>query len=104
MVTDGLEFNSIEPMETIQTSLDYQMRKNPMGETRKDSLRLNFDHKLKLEFHGTKVTSDAGLLSYRELDEVLGLTSTFDSEVRDIRTGKNTQRGSDWFAQTVCIQ
>ena len=27
-----------------------------MGEARKDALRLNFDHKLKLEFHGTKLT------------------------------------------------
>jgi hypothetical protein len=34
-----------------------------MGETRKDALMLDFDHKLKLEFHGTKVTSDAGLLA-----------------------------------------
>ena len=48
---------------------------------------------MKLEFHGTKVTSDAGLLAYRELDEALGLTSTVDSELRDIRTGKNTQHG-----------
>ena len=39
-----------------------------MGEARKDALRVNFDRKLKLEFHGVKVTSDAGLLSYRELD------------------------------------
>ena len=64
-----------------------------MGEACKDALRLDFDHKLRLEFHGTKVTSDAGLLAYRELDEALGLTSAIDSELRDIRTGKNTQHG-----------
>ena len=64
-----------------------------MGEARKDALRLDFDHRLKLEFHGTRVTSDAGLLAYRELDEALGLTSAIDSELSDIRTGKNTQHG-----------
>jgi len=64
-----------------------------MGEARKDALRLDFDRRLKLEFHGTKVTSDGGLLAYRELDDALGLTSTVDSELRDIRTGKNTQHG-----------
>ncbi|MGD8499994.1 MAG: IS1380 family transposase [Phycisphaerales bacterium] len=62
-----------------------------MGEARKDALRLDFDHRLKVEFHGTKVTSDGGLLAYRELDDALGLTSAVDSELRDIRTGKNTQ-------------
>jgi len=62
-----------------------------MGETSKDALRVNFDAKLKLEFHGTKVTSDAGLLAYRELDEVLGLTTMMDSEFYDSRQGKNTQ-------------
>ena len=80
-------------METTQASLDHLMRENPMGETRKDALRLDFDRRLKLEFHGTKVTTDAGLLAYRELDEVLGLTSAIDSDLCDIRTGKNTQHG-----------
>jgi len=61
-----------------------------MGEVRKDVLKLDFDRRLKLEFHGTKVTSNAGLLAYRELDETLSLTSALDSELRDNRTGKNT--------------
>jgi len=59
-----------------------------MGEGCKDALRLNFDRKLKLEFHGTKVTSDAGLLAYRELDEVLGLTRMAVVEISDNRTGR----------------
>jgi hypothetical protein len=64
-----------------------------MGESKKDALRVNFDRKLKVEFHGTKVTSDAGLLAYRELDEVLELTTMIESELTDSRTGKNTQHG-----------
>ena len=35
-----LNFDSIKPMETIQTSFDHLLRENPMGETRKDALRL----------------------------------------------------------------
>ena len=62
-----------------------------MGESRKDALRVNFYHKLKLEFHGTKVTSDAGLLAFRELDEALGLTATIESDFCDNRKGRNTQ-------------
>ena len=84
-------FDSIEFMDATQPTFDHSLQKNTMGEARKDALRLNFDRRLKLEFHGAKVTSDGGLLAYRELDGALGLTSTVDSELSDIRTGKNTQ-------------
>ena len=71
-VTNGHHFDSIEPMKTIQTCLAWQIWSSPMGETHKDALELNFDRKLKLGFHVTKVTSDAGRLACRELDEALG--------------------------------
>jgi hypothetical protein len=66
-------------MDAIQASFDCSDLENPMGERRKEALRLNFDRKLKLEFHGTTVTSDAGLIAYRELDEVFGLTTMSQS-------------------------
>ena len=44
-----------------------------MSEACKDALRPGFDRRLKLEFHGMKVTSDGGLLAFRELDEALRL-------------------------------
>ncbi len=62
-----------------------------MGEGCKDALKLNFDRRLKLEFYGTKVTSDGGLLAYRELDEAFGLTRTAGFEISDSRTGGITR-------------
>ena len=54
-----------------------------MGESKKDALRVNFDKKLKIEFHGVKVTSDAGLLAYREIDDVFELTDMVACELRE---------------------
>ena len=52
-MTNEQNLNSIELMETAQPSLDHLKWENPMGETRKDALRLDINRKLKLEFHGT---------------------------------------------------
>jgi len=44
----------MKPMETTQASFSHSLWENPMGEARKDALKLDFDRRLKLEFHGTK--------------------------------------------------
>jgi hypothetical protein len=62
-----------------------------MGDSLNDSLRVDFDRQIKLEFHGAAVTSDSGLFAYRELDDALGLTRTAASGLQDTRTGQNTQ-------------
>src|SRR6266513_3836957 len=64
---------------------------HPTGESKSGALRLDFDRRLKLEFHGSNVTSDAGLLPFRELDDILGLTALAGVVLSDGRRGKNTR-------------
>jgi Transposase DDE domain group 1 len=62
---------------------------DPAGEADNGALRLDFDRRLLLQFRGSSITSDAGLLAYRELDDTLDLTDTGAETLADARTGKN---------------
>ena len=60
-----------------------------MGDGDKTPLRLQFNPKVRLEFHGATITSDAGLLPIRELDDALGLTHIAADYLQESRTGRN---------------
>ena len=62
-----------------------------MGDAKNNDLRVGFDSRLKLRFCGSQVTSDAGLLAYREFDEALGLTEMGADLLTDSRQGSNKQ-------------
>src|SRR5260221_11251776 len=62
---------------------------HPTGESESYALRVDFDRRLMLQFRGSVVTSDAGLLAYRDLEAVLGLGVMAGEMLADARTGKN---------------
>ena len=60
-----------------------------MGDGEKASLRLQFNPKVRLAFHGATITTDAGLLAFREFDDALGLTEIAEDYLQESRTGRN---------------
>ena len=62
-----------------------------MGETQDRPFQLSFNSSLKVDFQGSRVTSDGGLVLVRELDERLGLSELMDRFLNDSRRGKNIQ-------------
>src|SRR5712692_1505349 len=62
-----------------------------MGEKQNQPFQLAFSTSLKVDFQGSRVTSDSGLLLVRELDERLGFSALIAKNMMDDRRGKNTQ-------------
>jgi hypothetical protein len=73
-----------------------------MGDAESDAIQLSFNPQLRVEFRGATVTSDAGLLLPRELDERLGLSALIEQHLSDPRTGHNRQFPlPDLFRQSI---
>ena len=73
-----------------------------MGDATSGPIRLSFNPQLRVEFRGATVTSDAGLLLPRELDERLGLDALIEQHLTDPRTGHNRQFPlPDLFRQSI---
>src|ERR1700726_4605592 len=62
---------------------------DPAGEADRGALRLDFDRRLMLRFRGSVITSDGGLLAYRERDDALALTTSGGERLAEARTGRN---------------
>ena len=76
---------------------------HPTGESKDGALKLDFDRRLMVQFRGSVVTSDAGLLAYRELDDALGLSAMAGEMLADTRTGKNGRHALvGLLRQSVC--
>ena len=62
-----------------------------MGELQHEPFQFAFNGSLKVAFQGSRITSDAGILLVRELDERLGLATLISEHLSDSRHGLNTQ-------------
>ena len=73
-----------------------------MGELQTEPFQFTFNGFLKVAFQGSRITSDAGLILIRELDERLGLATLISEHLSDSRQGLNTQFSlADLLRQSV---
>ena len=56
-----------------------------MGESQNQPFQLSFNSSLKVDFQGSRVTSDGGLILVRELDERLGFSELIEQHLADSR-------------------
>jgi hypothetical protein len=74
-----------------------------MGETQNQPFQLSFNSSVKVDFQGSRVTSDGGLILVRELAERLGFGELAAQHLTDSRRRKNTQFPlADLLRQSVC--
>ena len=74
-----------------------------MGDKQSQPFPLSFNAALKIDFQGSRVTSDSGLTLVRELDERRGFSQLIEGRLRDPRRGKNTQFPlAGLLRQSVC--
>jgi hypothetical protein len=83
--TAGLDMLSVS---ACYGRIERMQMEHPAGEADDGSLWVDYDRRLKLEVHGTRVTSDAG---YRELNDALGLTDLAGAALLEFRHGTNTR-------------
>jgi hypothetical protein len=61
---------------------------HPDGEADCGALKLEFNRRLQLEFHGSRIRSDAGFLAFRELDDAARLSQMLGNVLADTRAGR----------------
>ena len=62
-----------------------------MGEKHNKPFQLSFNSSLRVDFQGSRVTSDGGLILVRELEERVGMGALIEQHLTDTRRGRNTQ-------------
>ena len=74
---------------------------NPAGESKDEALKLDFERRVLLQFRGSVVTSDAGLLPYRELNDALGLSTMAGETLADAAVSHCVSNRPIWLGEAA---